>query len=138
MARSVKKYGDTRRQRQAKYETSFAPIRELIRQMKADAVDAVRGEPVLHAWGHRMSAAETLSAFGRCFQRLTDADLSIIQRVAKKLEVGVPITRGEVDLMESRIDLCAVIYQAATLDTLRSAIRTEEIAFAFEELQGCQ
>ncbi len=135
MSWSPRKMGDSRAQREAKVKRTFGPIYELAGQIRGDAVDSIRGEPVLKAWGQYMSAAHTLEGFGRCFERIApEEDLSAFAKVSKKLHVGMPIELAEVDSLILALRRCEAIYRVTPLKDLQAAIRTQMIADELEEL----
>lgn len=131
----VKRMGDTRRQREAKVARTFGPLYHLVADLRADAVDSIRGEPVIVAWGHYMSAANTLTGFAGCFARIDkSADLTICARLANKLHYSTPITEAEVDALESSLRQLEAIYRRTPMSALVEAIRTEQIAIELDEM----
>ena len=134
MARSVRIMGDSRKEREGKIRRTFGPLYELAEQLRADAVDSIRGEPVLLAWGQYMSAAHTLDGFGRCFERIApDMDFSIFKTVSKRIGNGVPITMGEVELLILCLRNAEAVYRITQLKDLKAAINTQMIIDELEE-----
>ena len=134
MARSPRIMGDSRKQREAKVRKTFGPLYDLASQLRADAVDSIRGEPVLLAWGQYMSAAHTLDGFGRCFERIApDVDFSIFKTISKRIGNGVPITMAEVELLILTLWNAEAVYRVTPLKDLKAAINTQMIVDEFEE-----
>jgi hypothetical protein len=136
MTWNIKRMGDTRREREGKVLRTFGPLYKLANDMRADAVDAVKGRPVLPAWGVYMDAADTLEAWADCFERLKTDTLPAIRAIAKRLRHSVPVERHEVDNLILELRRCEAVYRVTPLDNLRSAINTQMIAFEFERLAG--
>lgn len=135
MSRSPRIMGDTRREREAKVRRTFGPLYELAGQLRADAVDAIKGEPVLMAWGQYMSAAHTLEGFGRCFERIAPGiDFDVFAKLSKRLKNGVPIEREDVDSLILSLRKAEGVYRVTPLKDLTSAINTQMIADELEEL----
>lgn len=127
--------GDSRREREAKVQRTFQPLYRLAGDILQDSVDAIKGEPVLIAWGQYMSAAHTLTGFGSCFARIApQADLSIFDKLAAKLHHGAPVTKAEADALIIALRKCEAIYRCTPLKDLRAAILTEQIAIELDAL----
>lgn len=136
MAWSRKVMGDSRRQREAKVERTFKPLYRLVEQLRTGEVDAVRGHPVLEAWGEFMRVDQTLAEVRRCFDRLAPhADWSAFDAVGKRLGAGVPITEDDVETLHNTIQQAEAVYRTAPLDYLRSMIRTEQIAIELDAMR---
>ncbi len=133
MSWSPRKMGDTRRERDAKVWRTFGPLYKLVRDLREGDVDAIKGEPVLVAWGEYMSIAHTLTGFSGCFKRIApEADLSIFDKLAKRLHNGAPITEDDVNQLEQALQLIEKIYRATPLSQLKQAILTEQIAIELD------
>ncbi len=132
----IKRMGDTRREREGKVRRTFGPLYQLAESIRADAVDAVQGYPVLRAWGEYMNAGHTLSAFGGTMARVApDLDLSIFDKVAVKLNAGTPITEDEAYRLFCAVRMCESVYRVTPLQKLRSALLTEQLAIELDEIQ---
>lgn len=135
MAWSKKKYGDTRREREAKVNRTFGPMYHLTNEILDNAVSAIKGRPVLLAWGHWMDAGDTLMSFGGCFARIApEADVRIFDTIGKRLKAGTPITKAEADALIIGLRKCEAIYRCTPLKDLQAAILTEQIAIELDAL----
>lgn len=133
MAWSVKKMGDTRRQREETVKRIMAPLWELCRQIEADEVDSIKGQPVIVWNGDVMNAADALigaaGAFGRIDQRM---DVVPIVKVAVRLDKSVPIDPDMLQSFKTALRACEGLYRALPLSQIKSAILTESIAIEVE------
>lgn len=135
MSWSPRKMGDSRREREAKVKRTFGPIYHLAGEILDNAVSAIKGQPVIEAWGHWMDAGDTLESFGDCFRRVAPAaDLGIFATIGKRLRAGTPITKAEADALVIALRKCEAIYRCTPLDDLRAAINTEMIAIELDAL----
>lgn len=135
MSWSPRKMGDTRREREAKVHRTFGPLYALTSEILDNAVSAIKGQPVIHAWGHWMDAGDTLQSFGGCFERIAPAaDLRIFQTIGKRLKAGAPITKAEADALVMTLRKCEAIYRCTPLKDLQAAILTEQIAIELDAL----
>lgn len=136
MAWSPRKMGDSRREREAKVQRTFGPLYSLSGEILDNAVSAIKGQPVIHAWGHWMDASDTLISFAGCFRRIapTAQHIDVIDTVAKRLKHGTPITKSEADGLVMALRKCEAIYRCTPLSVLREAIMTEQIAIELDAL----
>ena len=128
--------GDTRREREGKIRRTFGPLYALSSEILDNAVSAIKGQPVSHAWGHWMDAGDTLISFGDTFRRIAPESrhLDVFATVGKRLKAGVPITKAEADALVVGLRKCEAIYRCTPLVELRAAINTEMIAIEFEAM----
>lgn len=127
--------GDTRRERDAKVHRTFGPLYHLAGEILDNAVSAIKGQPVIHAWGHWMDAGDTLQSFRGCFARIApQADLRIFDTIGKRLKAGTPITKAEADALIIALRKCEAIYRCTPLADLKAAINTEMIAIELDTL----
>ena len=136
MARSPRIMGDTRREREGKVYRTFTPMYALSSEILDNAVSAIKGQPVLYAWGHWMDAGDTLISFGDTFRRIApdSRHLDVFATVGKKLKHGTPITKAEADALIVGLRKCEAIYRCTPVSVLRAAINTEMIAIELDEL----
>lgn len=127
--------GDSRLEREAKVRRTFDPLYRLAGEILDNAVSAIKGRPVVEAWGYWMDAGDTLQSFGDCFARIAPlADLRIFDTVGKRLKAGTPITKAEADALIIALRKCEAIYRCTPLNELKAAINTEMIAIEIEAL----
>ena len=136
MSWSVKKMGDTRREREAKVSRTFGPLYALVAQLETGEVDAVRGHPVIEAWGEYMRVDQVLAEVRRCFDRIAPhADWRAFDAVGKRLGNGVPITEDDVETLRNTIKQAEAVYRTTPLDYLKAMIRTELIAIELDAIR---
>lgn len=135
MSWSPRKMGDSRKEREAKVRRTFGPLYQLVKDLRQGEIDAIKGEPVLIAWGEYMSIAHTLTGFAGCFRRIApEADLSIFDRIAARLHHGTPLTESDVDMLELALRQVEAIYRTTPLAKLKQAIMTEQIQIELDAL----
>jgi hypothetical protein len=138
MSWSPRLMGDTRRTREAKTRNTFVPLYTLAGEILDNAVSAIRGRPVVQAWGHWMDAGDTLMSFGDCFKRLApdSRHLDIFDTVGKRLKAGTPITKAEADALVIALRKCESVYRCTPLKDLQEAILTEQIAIELDAMNA--
>lgn len=133
MAWSVKRMGDTRREREAKVRRTFGPLRKMVADLRADQIDAIKGVPVLHAWDEWMDIGDALDGWHGCFSRIMPGEnLDVFLRVGKRLKYGTPLTMDDVNALEEALDKCERKYRETPMPELKSAISTAQIAWELE------
>lgn len=127
--RSRKHMGDTKRERLGKAYRTFKPLRELSKQIKDDAVDSIKGVPILFAWGEHMAAADALHEIAMLFGRMDkEMDVEPINTLAKRLKHSVPLDMDTVKRFDQAIDNCEALYLTLPVKQIKEAILTEQIA----------
>ena len=136
----VKKMGDTRRQRAGKLFATFRPIRELVRQLRAGEVDAVKGVPIMPEWsGGMVEVCPALEGWASCWKRINAAEglgitATACERVAKALHYGKPLTVEEVEAFAQEVEAMAGFYAVLPLSVIRRHILTEQICIQMDEM----
>lgn len=116
----------------------LAPIRSCFAQMRTGEVDAIRGYAVT-----RVSSRDEYARIDFCiagFRALIarlcpHVDVSLLERIEKKLAAGVVITVGEIDSAFATLRQCEDALVKKTVDEIKDAVITEQIQIEFDEIK---
>lgn len=125
-------------------EYMMQPIRDFFQQLRSGVVDAVRGEPV-HVLGNScFPAVPAITGWLEFARRVSPSiDYRPIERVAKRLNNGIPIYPSDIDAVFSVLDAMQIdlvkLPRAEIQDKLTSAqiqIEIERLLLKPEEVSA--
>lgn len=141
---SVRRMGDTQRERLRKAEMTFRPILEVITQLRSGEVDCVRGRPVATDWcGDLMEISPVMEGWADCWERVSrhegiPIDIAAIKKVATCLRLDVPMQPEQVEACARAIQACYDAYLILPKSALTKHIRAEQIAIELDAIRSLE
>ena len=119
---------------------TFAPVYDLLRDLRSGEANAVQGRVVLTDWEQELcEAATALDGWAGCWQRIIDGegldiDLAPLRQLHRYLDAGILITTQLIDKVSALTDACYRAYQAIPRQRMREYSQTEMIAIELDAL----
>ena len=119
---------------------TFAPIYELLRELRNGEAQTVQGRLVMRDWGSDLiEVAPALDGWVCCSQRIVEGeslkiDLRPLQRLQRHIANGVMLTLEMIDAAESVTEACERAYTQIPRERLIDYSRTEMIAIELDSL----
>ena len=126
---------DTRRKREGKAYKTFRPLWELYEQIAQNAVDSVKGQPVITWTGEVMNAGDALANIARVFSRIDSSmDVIPIVKMAVRLDKSVPLDDDLLNNFKTALKHCESVFKQLPLSQIKAALLTEQIAIEVEDM----
>lgn len=117
----------------------FDPIRKTFNNMRQTGeVDSIRGYAVtrLHSGDDYARIDFCIAGWRGCLSRLfPDTDLSVMERIEKRLAAGVLLTIDEINEAQRLINRMEDLMTGLPSDAVRNAVLTEQLAIELEAMQ---
>lgn len=120
--------------------TAFAPVYDLLRDLRSGEANAAQGRIVLRDWeGDYCEAAAALEGLVGCWQRIIEGerlalDLAPLEQLQRFLAAGTMLTEALVDRVTALTDACLAVYKRIPYERLREYSRTEMVAIELDRL----
>lgn len=119
---------------------TFAPVYDLLRDLRSGYADAVQGRVVLRDWEHEYcEAATALDGWVSCWQRIIAGenlaiDIAAVSQLQRYLGSGVLLTSEIIERAHVATDACYSAYLKIPRERLRQYSQTELIAIELDAL----
>lgn len=119
---------------------TFAPIHDLLRELRSGEIDSVQGLLIMRDWGGGlMEVGPALDGWACCWERIVKGeelsiDLAPLRQLQRYLVNGVLLTPEMIDRAQQVTDQCERAYARMSRERAISYSRTEMIAIELDSL----
>jgi hypothetical protein len=119
---------------------TFAPIHELLRDLRSGEIDTIQGRMIMRDWGGGlMEVGPAMDGWICCWERIIkgeslDIDIAPLRQLQRYLANGILLTPEMIDRADFVTDQCERAYGRMTRERAISYSRTEMIAIELDSL----